>query len=346
MGLISLALPAIVVATLVLPTTALQNPRELFPLSPLAMNGAAAAVHRRNELAHSCDEQALSSARADFDEGKVDAALEVLRADASTCLDSAEYHHLMGLVLQKQGHLSEAAREIYTAIQFYPQDSPQSYYFELAQILFQNEAFGEARALLVRANRDFPREIWTYLFLAEVYRKFGSEYEAEALVRKAVELWPNSVQAHVLLGNCLAALRRNSEAIAEYKKAIDLNPKLPEAYLFYGMLLDKANQPSQAIAIFEKCVNLDPKMPNAHYYLGTLKLKQGKAQDAIRELGLTLQLEPTYALAYFQLGKAYQKMGDRARAGALFAQYGTLSTKQKSDALAKSKSFYEALTKP
>lgn len=346
MGLMRLALPAIGVAALVLPAAAPKEPRELFPRIALAMNGAAASVHPGNELAHSCEEQTLTSARTAFDQGRLDAALKVLRARASTCSDSAEYHDLIGLVLQKQGHLSQAAKEIYTAIQLSPHDSSQSYYFKLAEILFQNQAYGEARALLMRANKEFPREIWTYLFLAEVYRKFGSEGEAEALLRKAVDLWPNSVQAHVLLGNCLAARLRDSEAIVEYKKAIELNPRLPEAYLFYGMELAKANQPEKAIAILEKCASLDPKMPNVHYYLGTLNLKQGKVQEAIRELRLTLQLDPTYALACFQLGKAYQKMGDRAKARDLFAQYGKLSVKQKSDALAKDKSFYEALTKP
>ena len=290
-----------------------------------------------------CDEAILNSAGESIGAGQVDAALETLRSAAPSCAGIGRFHAVLAAALLAKRLSVDAAREYYAAIALSPQES--DYYRALAEILIQNHAFGNARVLLVKANREFPDQQWTYLMLGEVYRAHNSFNEAKSVVEEAVKRWPDNAAAHVLLGNILVGAA-DSDALAEYRKAIHLAPELPQAYLFYGIQLEKLNQTDEAIAAFTKCVALDPSMANAHYYLGHIHLKRGDFNACISELTTVLQLSPSYALAYFDMGTAYRKLGDKAKADVYLRRFGELSTEQKTDEAEEGRKFTEALAKP
>lgn len=311
--------------------------------SGLTEPGVRGVALLQTDAAESCAPSTLSSARADLERGEWGSALRTLRGQSANCSGLAEYHSLMGRVLEKGNDLPRAAKELNSAIQIDPNRS--SDYFELARILFENGDLGEDRALLVRANRRFPNEVWTYLLLAMVYQKFGSITGAKDVLRRATTRWPDNPEAHVLQGNILGATGEHSDAIAEYEKAVQLNPKLAQAYLFYGIELDKAGQTEKAVSILEKCLSLAPRMPNAHYYLGVAYSKQGRIDEAIKELNSSVRLDPKYALAYFQLGKAYRKIGDKANADECMRKFGELSLEEKSASRERERSFLQGLSR-
>jgi tetratricopeptide (TPR) repeat protein len=290
----------------------------------------------------SCSDALLSALATKVEGENLDESLRVLQEYAALCSINAEYHALRGHALENGGDWPDAAKEMNTAIKLDPQRP--NFFFRLAQILFKNGDLGGARVLLERANRDFPEELWTYLFLATVHRDLGSANESNKVLSRAVIKWPLNPEVHILLGNMLSETNRDPSALAEFKKALELNPKLPQAYLFYGIELDKLDQIEEALRALTECVRLAPQMPNAHYYLGTILLKKNEAAKAIEHLQVAIDIDPQYALAYFQLGKSYLKLGDRRRADECMQKYGVLSAQQKSDDAERSKHFRDGLT--
>ena len=123
----------------------------------------------------------------------------------------AQYHALVSLAFKKKGDLAKAAKELDTAIGLDPHNP--DYFFQLTQILFENGDLGGARLLLERANRDFPNEVWTYLFLASIYRQLDSLNEAEQVLAKAESRWPRKPEVHILLGNMISCLLYTSRCV-------------------------------------------------------------------------------------------------------------------------------------
>lgn len=290
-----------------------------------------------------CSEAVLSELQKNVEVQNPEVDLGVFRAHATECSGNAEYHAFFSHAFENGGDLANAAREMNTAIKLDPQRP--SFFFQLSQILFKNGDLGGARLLLERANRDFSQELWTYLFLATVYRDLGSIKEADQILSNAVRNWPLNPEVHILRGNVLAQTDA-PQAVVEFKKALDINPKSPQGYLFYGIELSKLNQIEDAVRALSQCVQLAPEMPNAHYYLGEALLKQGKPVEAIEHLQTAINLDPQYALAYFQLGKAYRQLGDRRRARECMQKYGLLSTQEKSENSERSKRFRDSLAAP
>jgi tetratricopeptide (TPR) repeat protein len=289
-----------------------------------------------------CSDALLSALATKIEGENLDESLRVLQGYATLCSINAEYHALRSRALEDGSNWPDAAKEMNTAIKLDPQRP--NFFFRLAQILFKNGDLGGARVLLERANRDFPEELWTYLFLATVHRDLGSVNESDKMLSRAVTKWPLNPEVHILLGNMLAETNQDPSALAEFKKALELNPKLPQAYLFYGIELEKLDQIEDAVRALTECVRLAPQIPNAHYYLGTSLLKKNEAAKAIEHLQMAIDIDPKYALAYFQLGKSYSKLGDRRRADEYMQKYGVLSAQQKSDDAERSKHFRDGLT--
>ena len=289
-----------------------------------------------------CSDALLSDLAKKMEGENLDDNLRVLQPYATPCSGNAEYHAIRGHALENGGDWPDAAKEMNTAIKLDPQRP--NFFFRLAQILYKNGDLGGSRFILERANRDFPEELWAYLFLATVNRDLGSVNEAEQVLSRAVTKWPLNPEVHILLGNILSGANQHSRALAEFKKALDINPKLPQAYLFYGIELDKLEQTEDALRALTECVRLAPQMPNSHYYLGTVLLKTHETAKAVEQLQTAIDIDPQYALAYFQLGKAYRKLGDRRRAQECTQKYGLLSAQQKSEDAERSKRFREGLT--
>jgi tetratricopeptide (TPR) repeat protein len=289
-----------------------------------------------------CSDARLSELRRDIEHGEFKENAHALEALAAQCSGNAQYHALVSLAFKKKGDLAKAAKELNTSIGLDPHNP--DYFFQLTQILFENGDLGGARLLLERANRDFPNEVWTYLFLASIYRPLDSVNETEQVLAKAESLWPRKPEVHILLGNMISATGQHSRALAEYEWALRIDSKLPQAYLFYGIELDKLNRTEDALNALNKCAELAPLMPNSHYYIGTLLLKKGDPNEAVRQLETAIKIDPRYAQAYFQLGKAYRQLGDPTRGQEYMEKYGVLSEEQKSEDAQRSKRFLDGLT--
>ena len=289
-----------------------------------------------------CSEAWLSQLRRKIERGEIEPSIRTLKADATRCSENAKYHALLSLALRSKGEAPSAAKEMNLAIKLDP--SHPDFFFQLAQILFDNSDLGGARIVLVRANKKFPDEVWTYLFLATVLQNLGSANGAEEVLERATRRWPRKPEVYILLGNILSARDLHQRALAEYKRALSINSGLPQGYLFYGIELDRLERTERAIAAFEECLRLAPKMPNCHYYLGKLLLKKGEPSRAVQQLEIAINIDPQYALAYFELGKAYRTLGDADRADKSMQKYSLLSESQRAKDSQRRQDFRDGLT--
>jgi tetratricopeptide (TPR) repeat protein len=152
--------------------------------------------------------------------------------------DYGAAHCELGLVLERQGHLSQAILE-----------------YGAALVAAAKSKEVDGRELLVMAHHR----------LGEALVRQGRAHWAEGIVefRKAIELDRNHLESYFSLGRVLYDEGKFVESASEYEEAIKINPQSAVAHNSLGLTLDKRGLVEQASVEFVSAVNLEPT--NARY---------------------------------------------------------------------------------
>ncbi|MGD1091159.1 MAG: tetratricopeptide repeat protein [Bryobacteraceae bacterium] len=137
------------------------------------------------------------------------------------------------------------------------------------------------------------------------WRQSGIYKDVETLYRVTLVRNPGSVMAHNNLGNYFLKIPgRVPEAISQFEAALALKPDLPEAHNNLGTALSTMpDRLPDAITQFETALRNRPNFPEAHNNLGrALSNVPGRAPEAIQHFEAALALKPDYADAHYGLG--------------------------------------------
>jgi arylsulfatase A-like enzyme/predicted Zn-dependent protease len=223
------------------------------------------------------DDPALRSALAAamLESGRVDDALQFVRATIIATPDEPRYHYIAARALLAKGRVEEAKRELQSTLRINPRSSAAL--VELAGIAVMEKDARQAeelanRALAIDARahgaRLFlaqalelagrPEEAWQQasielqvspddlrpaLYLAELAPKVGRDQEVEPYLRRAIRSEPRFVTPYLHLArHLLQSNSRFDEAIAITRKAIDLRPRGRDEALAYFLLADLYNR--------------------------------------------------------------------------------------------------------
>jgi tetratricopeptide (TPR) repeat protein len=221
-------------------------------------------------------------------------------------------HNNLGVVLQRQGKLDEAAAAHREAIRLEPHRAWA--YSNLGILLQQQGKFDEAIAAHRKATRLEPT-------LAPAHNNLGAALVAQKKVdqaipclREALRLLPDYPQARNTLAAALAtqgdALRvqgKRGEALAAYREAIRLRPSHAGAQQNLGALLAEMGKWSAAVVALREAIRLRPDSADAHANLGLVLQNQGKVEEAITAFREAVRLNPRTPIR-FKLGVALMSL--------------------------------------
>jgi tetratricopeptide (TPR) repeat protein/serine/threonine protein kinase len=188
---------------------------------------------------------------------------------------------------------------------------------QLANALIESGARDEAVALLRRAQKQYPDDVWVNDYLGWFYwTRFQPPRYDDALrcYSVVVALRPGRWMNRRAMGDILMATGAFEEAIAEYSMVIEMDPKNAANHNNLGIALDDLGKGDEAIVEYRKAIELAPKLGTPHFNLGIDLHAQGKWEEAVAEFLKAIELDPKYAPAHVGLGIALHAQGKREAA--------------------------------
>jgi protein O-mannosyl-transferase len=247
-----------------------------------------------------------------------DVAIAVTHATEAIRLNpaDADAHNTLGVALQRQGRLEEAAAQYAEAIRLRP--GRASAHNNLGTVRQAQGRSEEAAGHYADAVRLEPRYSEAHRNLGVVLQGLGRIEEAVAHLQEAVRLDPGSAVAHDALGTALLRQQRPEEAIAEYRAAMAADPGHPDVRNNLGFALESLGRFDEAIAAYREALRLGPQaglprdnLGRALYSRANQLHTQNRLEDAVAQYreALTFVSAPRAAEVHNDLGVALAGLG-------------------------------------
>ncbi len=227
-------------------------------------------------------------------------------------------HNNLGLALQGQGRLPEAAASYLTALSIKPDFTDA--HFNLGNVLLAQGKLDEAITSYNKALELQPNDAEVLNNLGGALRIRARLEEAEACYRKAIAVSPGYAEAYNNLGVALQEQGKLTEAATALSKALALKPDYAEAINNLGVVFWKEGDLDKAITSFSKALSLKPDHAEAYCNLGNAFQKQGGFDEAIAAYRKAISLNADHAKAYAYLGNVLRRQGKLDEAQASFHQ--------------------------
>ena len=250
------------------------------------------------------------------------ADLERAHADVKVLLarhDTAELHHLLADVEEKQGSPVEAVREYQRAAEL---DPSESNLFDWGADLLLHTAVEPALEVFGKGNRDFPQSERMLVGLGVAWYARGSYEQAVKYLGEASDLDPDDATPYLFLGKFQSVDSTPSpESVEKLARFAALQPENAQANYYYAVSLWNRRQGSgstnvvaQVRSLLEKAVRIDPKLGGGFLQLGILYAEQNDLPKAVSTLQKAVEASPQLLQAHYRLAQAYRQAGDLPRA--------------------------------
>jgi TolB-like protein/tRNA A-37 threonylcarbamoyl transferase component Bud32/Tfp pilus assembly protein PilF len=265
---------------------------------------------------------------------------DLVDTSAGTELWGNRFHEqdsMLNIEQELVGRISEALRTKLTPAQqsriSTPSTrNPEAYNLYLQGRFYWNkrnpEAITKARDLFQQAIAADPQFALAYSGLADACNMLGSTYgvlrpeEGSQLARDAAQtalrLNPSLAEAHASLGLIESNRFHWIPAEKEFKRAIELNPNYTNALLWYSILLSARNHLDESIALMRKAEQLDPLSSIMVTNLAQRLNIVGKYDEGLAKGLKGMELDPGYQPSYIRVGEAYEALGQREKAAAIY----------------------------
>jgi len=279
------------------------------PLAALARNKACPSANQQADAATDRAEALLTA-------GKVDEALELLKAIPRTSSNDSLISHLLGLAYYQKSDYARAIELLTASAASSPEASKQ--HRQAIRLLGMSHYVSghvpRAIPYLEQVTGWDSHDVEIQYILGNAYLQAHSLDKARNAFAAMFSLAPNSAAAYLI--NAQMMIRQQLEELAEVelRKALELDPKLPEAnFLLAEMAIYHANV-DLGITLLEKEITINPAFAMAYYSLGEALTRQLKWTAAIAPLQKSIWLNPFFSGPYIVLGKVYLKTGDLGNA--------------------------------
>ena len=173
-------------------------------------------------------------------QGRLEEAASQYRHAITTRPDYAPAHNNLGVVLRERGRVDDAIAAYEQSLIYHP-DDPGTH-INLANALTRQGRHAEAVPHYRRAIDLEPTDLARRYDFGNVLLEMKDGVAAEREFRRLVELAPDAAQAHSRLGIALAAQSRFDEAARAFRTALALRPGYPEAERYLAMVLEASRQ--------------------------------------------------------------------------------------------------------
>ena len=204
-----------------------------------------------------------------FQQGRHDAAVELIGHAIRSRDGVAAYHSNLGTVLMQQGHLAAAQAQFERALALNPSYAEASYNLAVA---FENQGrFDEAFQHYARAQALKPDYADTHYNQALVLQRQGRNEEAALLYKRTLALRPEYVDACNNLGVALENLGRRTEAAMQFRRALALDPANANACNNLASALQREGDLVGALAAARRALDLRDNVKTRRVLVECLK---------------------------------------------------------------------------
>jgi protein O-GlcNAc transferase len=228
--------------------------------------------------------------------------------------DTAAWPHLLGVVLQKEGRLEEAAAAYARALALRPDDVPALVY--RGEIFLSQGKLDAAAEALQQALALEPATTAARALLGQVALARQDFKEAEKLLAAALAEKPEANRLHYALGLAYRGLGDRAKAEEHLAKAgaVGVAPADPlinalaglrtgeRVHIARGRTAFRAGRWADAAEQFRKAVAARPESVEARVNLGSALVRTGDTDGAVAQFREALRLDPNNATAHFNLG--------------------------------------------
>lgn len=228
--------------------------------------------------------------------------------------DNARLRGLLANAYEADGQKARAITEYNRAILLDPYE--QGYYFQLSQLLIDEENFTTARQVLEAARKIFDKSPEIELALGTACYGLKKYDDAGFAFLKTVMLAPQAPQAYSFLGRVIdQSTRWLPEITAVFQSFAEAQPRQYLPQFLYGKALFLGGKDlAEAEARLRKSISIEDGFWESHYQLGLLLQKQAKLPQALEELKKGAKLAPKDPLPHIELARVYDLLGKPAEA--------------------------------
>ncbi len=220
----------------------------------------------------------------------------------------------LGRAYSAASQMEPAAREFQAAIELNPYQ--ESYYFDFANLLLQQQKFEPAIQTLLDARRNFDKSAQIELALGVAYYGLRRYREASAAFQRTIVLSPDVEQPYVFLGKMLDQipdkLPELTRLFENFQKA---HPQNYMGYLLHAKaLLAQSSEPGLPETLLKRSSALNTRAAEPHFVFGILLQREHRFPDAAREFERAAALEPDDPATHYRLAQVYDRLGKREAA--------------------------------
>lgn len=266
----------------------------------------------------SCDVQARSAAREqDALPGAMRCYLDARAPERAIAIgtpgpgreDRAEIRDLLGKADSAIRKWDAALAEFQVAIRLNPYE--ESYYFDLANCLLQQEKFEPAIKVLQDGKRNFDKSAQLELALGVAYYGLRRFPEAAAAFQRTIALDPDVEQPYLFLGKMLDQIPgRIPELMRLFEAFEKAHPQNYAGYLLHAKALLAESAASDVTEpLLRKACSLDARVAEPHLELGILFERQQRFAEASGEFERAVRLDPADPVTHYHLARVYDRLG-------------------------------------
>jgi tetratricopeptide (TPR) repeat protein len=244
--------------------------------------------------------------------------------------DTADLHHLLAELEEKQQRPLQAVHEYQRAAEL---DPSETNLFDWGTELLTHRTLQPAIEVFTRGHRLFPQASRMLIGLGVAWYAGGSSDQAANYVCQASDLNPADPNPYLVLGKMGAAETAGSPAVLErLARFAQLQPASAQANYYYAVALWQRNRTSkstetsrQVEALLEKARQLDPKLAAASLQLGILYEERRDSARAIEKYQEAIATDPQLREAHYRLAQIYRRSGEKLKAEQELAAYNRIS---------------------
>lgn len=211
-------------------------------------------------------------------QGKTDAAIDLVRRAIAINPRFAEAHRNLGTLLAEKGEFIAAGAAYQKLLEAWPTDCPA--HRELGAAFAANEHFQKAILSFSKAIEINPSFAEAHHDLGSILAILNRLDDAIAAHSRAIALKPGFADAHYSLGNLLSRKGRTGEALTACRRAVELKPRFADAHVSIGAIMLIEHRAAEAVECYRKAFEIDPRQYKILNYIGAALLAQGKFDEA------------------------------------------------------------------
>jgi tetratricopeptide (TPR) repeat protein len=246
-------------------------------------------------------------ARALFDSGLYEAAIERLKESKDRGHSDGETENLHGVALIKLGRVEEAR----TLLEGVKEEHAQtlSIFTNLAELYLKSDSAGEAVSLFEGLVKGQPRNARLLCEFGKVLVGADLRERARGQFLAAIELEPADVDSYKGLGQVFCDEKNYMGALECFNVGMRLAPGDCDLLTRIGFALEKMGNEHKALEFIKRTVELEPNVADYFVNLAHIYSRNQQPEVAEKQCREALRLDPNSAGAYSNLGVALRDQG-------------------------------------